>query len=266
MSEILLEQNGPLAIITVNREAQLNALNSAVIKQLKGAVESIAGKILSAVEETPRVLLIKGSGSKAFVAGADIKEMQSLSKLEMQAFVSAGQELMNSIEELSIPVVALIQGYALGGGLELALACDFIVASSKARLGLPEVKLGLIPGFGGTQRLVARVGLGAAKRLILSGEDISAEDAYSLGLLDYKCEAEALEETTAEVINSLLARSPLALAAAKRATNCFYQTNQKDGLAIERKEFLALATQSEAAEGMRAFLAKQKPQFAVSMK
>lgn len=266
MSEILLEQNASLLTLTINREAQLNALNSAVIAELRQTVESIAERIGSLQVDSPRVLLIRGSGSKAFVAGADIKEMQSLTPSEMQNFVTAGQELMNSIQALPIPVVAVIQGYALGGGLELALACDLIVASSKARLGLPEVKLGLIPGFGGTQRLTARVGLGAARRLILSGEDIGAEDAYRLGLVDYKCEPDVMEETTTSVLRSLLARSPAALAAAKRAANSFYQVNQRDGLAVERAEFVQLAGGTEAVEGMRAFLAKQTPKFAVNMK
>ncbi|MFN8389276.1 MAG: enoyl-CoA hydratase-related protein [Bdellovibrionota bacterium] len=251
-----------IATIEIRREPQLNALNEGVLRGILAAVREIAtGCSGENAYERCRLVVLRGAGEKAFVAGADIKAMHSADAASLTSFVKLGQEVMRSLENLPLPVLAVVQGFAIGGGLELALACDLILAGQLARFGQAEVKLGLIPGFGGTQRLVARVGMGAAKRLVLTGDDIVAEEAFRIGLVDYLVPNDELPSLLTRVSSSLLARSPIALAAGKRAVQGFYNQNLDSGLQREVNEFLFSAQSADAREGMQAFLEKRKATF-----
>lgn len=251
-----------LATIEISREKNLNALNQEVLSGLSSAL----GKIFQFCQgprayDECRLVLLRGSGPKAFVAGADIKEMAALEPHGVQSFTVLGQRVMREIESLPLPVIAVLQGFTFGGGLELALAADLIIASEKAVLGQPEVKLGLIPGFGGTQRLIRRVGIGQAKKIILTGDEISAAEGSRIGLVDYLAPAETLETQVESVCQSLLARSPLALAAAKRAIEKHVEGNTIAGLAFEQEEFIRSFGSQDAKEGLDAFLNKRTPTF-----
>lgn len=251
-----------IATITISREPQLNALNQDVLQGLANACEQLAPLCRGAkAYESCRVLLIRGAGEKAFVAGADIKLMQSATPAELKTFTLLGQRVMRELEALPLPVIAVVPGFAIGGGMELALACDLIMASVRASFGQAEVKLGLIPGFGGTQRLVDRVGVGSSKRMIFTGDSVTAEEAYRMGLVDYLVPHESLEARVTELCESLLARSPIALAAAKRAIEQHVAPLKLPGLQAEAEEFLSSAGSADAKEGMLAFLEKRKPLF-----
>ncbi len=250
------------ATVTIEREAQLNSLSAEVLSALSSAFGELHQSCLGPdAYGRARVVHLRGAGPKAFVAGADIKQMKSSSAGELAEFAALGQRVMREIESLPLPVIAVVQGFSLGGGMELALAADLIVASEVAQFGQPEVKLGLIPGFGGTQRLTARVGIGAAKRLILTGENISASEAYRIGLADYLCPPDKLEDTVAEISKQLAARSPLALAAAKRAIERFSAPVKAQGLAYELEQFLWSFGSKDAAEGLDAFVNKRRADF-----
>jgi enoyl-CoA hydratase len=259
---VSLSYDQGVATVEIQREAQLNALNFDVLNGLHSALVTLSDECRGAgAYERCRAVVLRGAGERAFVAGADIKLMQTADEEQLTAFIHLGQQVMHEIEQLPLPVVALVQGFAIGGGLELALACDFIVAGEKARFGQAEVKLGLIPGFGGTQRLIARTGLATAKRLVLTGEDVSAEEAFRLGLVDYLFPQAELEKGVVDLCATLCARSPLALAAAKRAMEQFYSNNKNTGLNTEVREFLKLALTPDAREGMQAFVEKRKAIF-----
>ena len=259
---VSLSYKDSIATVTIEREAQLNALSGEVLSSLSAAfIELNAGCLGASAYEKARVVLLRGAGEKAFVAGADIKQMKAASKVELAEFTALGQRVMREIEALPLPVIAVVHGFALGGGMELALAADLIIASEKAQFGQPEVKLGLIPGFGGSQRLAARVGVGNAKRLVFTGENISAAEAYRIGVADYLASPETLEEVTAQVCSQLTARSPLALAAAKRAIERFVAPSKIQGLAYEAEQFVWSFGSKDAAEGLDAFVNKRKPDF-----
>ena len=242
-----------VAVITINRPKAYNALNSEIIGELR--------KKLSGIGNTPHLCLMRGAGGKAFVAGADIKEMQQASREELVEFIEAGQALMRQIENVSYPVVAVVEGLALGGGLELALACDFIVATKSASFGTPEINLGLLPGFGGTQRLCARLSVARAKHFVLTGESCLAEDAFSMGLCDYLCDAEQLETMLEKISATFSSKSREALAAGKRAVESYYLQGKDNGLQREVEAFLEIVQTSNAQEGLSAFLEKRKPDF-----
>ena len=202
---VQLDVQDKIATIRICRASSLNALNVEVLRALRARLEELhtATEGEKAFKEV-RVLLLCSEGEKAFVAGADIKHMQQASRAEREEFVALGQGVMNAVELLPLPVIAVVQGFALGGGMELALSADIIVASSSASFGQPEVNLGLIPGFGGTQRLVARCGAGHARRMILTGESISAEEAYRIGLVDYLAGPEELAARAQRVAETLV--------------------------------------------------------------
>lgn len=245
------DENG-IAILTINRPQKLNALNKQVLSDLNDA--------LSHIEESDeiRLLIITGSGEKAFVAGADIKELSTLDRQSGEQTSSEGQNLFNRIEAFSKPVIALVNGYALGGGAELAMACHIRIGTTNAVFGLPEVSLGLIPGYGGTQRLPQLVGKGKAMEMILSGSQIKADEASELGLLNEIYSAgEALEETK-KLAGKILKNSPLAISSAIAAINAGYRIR---GYAREANLFGQLCETEDFKEGTSAFLEKRKAKF-----
>jgi enoyl-CoA hydratase len=233
----------------------MNALNAQVIRDLDEA--------LSALDNMTecRAVILTGSGGKAFVAGADIKEMENYGESEAREMAERGQRVFDRLENFSKPVIAAVNGFALGGGLELALSCDFMLASEKARLGLPEVSLGLIPGYGGTQRLSRVVGKAWARRLILTGEMIDAGQARDIGLVTETFAPEALMPAALHLAALIASRAPLALHWAKRAVNEGFEMEQVKGLELERRFFAETFKTEDHHEGIAAFVGKRRPEF-----
>ena len=246
---------GGIHTITVKRPAKLNALNGQTLQELYAAIIDASG------DDKVRVIVITGAGDKAFVAGADIGEIREHSPIEARSFSQFGQNLMSMIQSLDKPVIAAINGYALGGGMELALACHLRVASRKARLGLPEVKLGIMPGFGGTQRLVRLVGSTLALELALSGEPITAERAYELGLVNRVVEPEELEAAVKALATPLVKAAPEAVRGILQATLQGAEINLEAGLALETARFALCCATEDMQEGTSAFLEKRAPEF-----
>ncbi|MCB0325066.1 MAG: enoyl-CoA hydratase/isomerase family protein [Bdellovibrionales bacterium] len=250
-----------VAHVRINREESLNALSVEVLEGLLDAASQLAQSCRGAdAYQLCRAVVLRGAGSKAFAAGADIKLMEQADGRALREFVELGQDVMHAYETLPLPVIAVVQGYALGGGMELALACDVILAGKQAKFGQPEVALGLIPGFGGTQRLTARSGAGTAKRLILTGETVDAEEALRLGLVEWVVPNEELEEKVRELCETLRQRAPLALAAAKRAVQGSFRGRQ-EGFRLEVEEFTQVFASADAKRGLTAFVKKEKPHF-----
>ncbi len=241
--------------ITINRPQKLNALNEAVLKELAHAIA------FANTSTQVKAVLITGAGEKAFVAGADISEFQHYNLEEGRELAKVGQDtVFNAIENCTKPVIAAINGFALGGGLELAMACHIRVASENAKLGLPEVTLGLIPGYGGTQRLAQLVGKGRAMELIFTADMITAEKACQMGLVNHVVSAERLLEKAEEILTKIKQRAPLALASAIKAINAGLDSG-KDGYDTEIKEFGKCFDTQDFNEGVSAFLEKRKPTF-----
>lgn len=256
---IFEEQNG-VATITINRPKSLNALNSEVFHELTPLLESIAQK------EEIRVLIITGAGEKAFVAGADISELAELNALQGKYFAKTGHECLGKLQELQIPVIGAVNGFALGGGLELALACDFIYASENSKFGLPEITLGLIPGFGGTQRLARIVGKNIAKEMIFTGKTISAEEARELGIVNKIFAHENLMTEARKTAESIAAKGRVSLNAAKESVNRGVEVDLITGCNIEIDAFGLCMASEDAREGTTAFLEKRKPDFKGNLK
>ncbi len=255
----------PIAEIRIHREATLNVLNGEVLTAVSECIIELSRVLASpAGFQKARVLVISTDGAKAFVAGADIKLMQNATPVAFQSYVLLGQRVMRQLELLPIPVIARTQGHTLGGGLELALACDFIAASENANFGQPEVNLGLIPGFGGSQRLAARIGRAKTKRIVFSGEILPAAKALELGVIDYLSPLANLDETISSVAATFASKSPVALAAAKRAVDRFFTPALEAGLLNEMEEFLATSLSNDAKEGLTAFVEKRPAQFSGS--
>lgn len=248
---VKVEFEGKIAIATLSRPEKLNALDTKTRLELLEVIENLGDT---------RVLIITGSG-KAFAAGADVNELLQRDSVMALEATKLGTELFTRIEELEIPVIAAINGYALGGGCELAMACDIRIASNKAKFGQPEINLAIIPGAGGTQRLPRLVGLGMAKRLVLTGEIIDAETAFRIGLVDEVVEHEKLMDRAKEIANKIVEKSPLAVKIAKRALNASMNMPLREGLKYEASLFALLFSSEDAKEGMRAFLEKRKPEF-----
>lgn len=253
---------GHVATITINRPGKLNALSAEVITELSETfaaltAQSLAGESANAI----RAVVLTGAG-KAFVAGADIAAMATMSVLQAARFSETGQALCAAIEAAPYAVIAAVNGFALGGGLELALACDFMFAADTARLGLPEVTLGVIPGFGGTQRLARRIGLARARELIFTGRIVTAEEAARLGLVNEVVPAGELLGRAAACAEQLAAVAPLAVGAAKRAMLLGSDAALAPACELERQAFSALFGSEDQRTGMSAFLGKQKPTFA----
>jgi enoyl-CoA hydratase len=256
---IMKEEDG-IGFITINRPSSLNALNTGLINELYKAVQDIEE------DENIRVLVITGAGEKAFVAGADITELATLNALQGKYFVANGHQTMSALQKLSIPVIAAVNGFALGGGLELALACDFIYASENAKFGLPEITLGLIPGFGGTQRLARIIGKNMAKELIFTGKMISAAEALQLGFVNKVLPPDQLLEEVVKTARSIAAKGKVSLNAAKQAINQGLNVDLATGCEIEIDAFALCMSSEDSKEGTLAFLEKRKPKFNGNLK
>ena len=252
--DVILSKQGPVAYVTINREKAYNALNGAVIE----SVEQIFSDLER--DESVMVAVITGAGQKAFIAGADIKEIREAGVTRTE-LVKKGQEIFSKIRNSSKVVIAAVNGYALGGGCELALCCDIRIASKNARFGLTEVKLGLMPGYGGTQLLPRFIGTGAAKYLIFSGEMITAEEAYRIGLVERVCSSEALMEEVDELASKISSNGHFAVRACKRAINFGTQLSIDDALKLELEIYDKVARSADAEEGIAAFLEKRSPTF-----
>jgi enoyl-CoA hydratase len=250
---IRVDRDGAVATVTVDRPEAMNALDRPTLEELRDRLQELAG------DSEARVVVLTGSGEKAFVAGADIKYMSGLDRAEAEEWGALGHGCGQLLETMPKPTVAAINGFALGGGCELALACDLRYASSGARLGQPEVNLGIIPGWGGTQRLARACGLGVAKELILTGRLVDADEALRLGLVN--AVHDPVLEKAREVASLLASKSPLALAAAKRAVNHALQGDYIESLEREAAEFSGLFETEDAKEGMTAFAEKREPRF-----
>lgn len=243
--------------LKLNRPEALNALNTNLLNEMADAFRQIS----EIKFEDAKVLVITGAGEKSFVAGADIKEMTNMNEDQALQFAKRGQSIFHEINLLKIPVIAAVNGFALGGGLELALACDFIVASENAKFGLPEVSLGLIPGFGGTVRLTRAVGIRKAREMIFSGEMINATQALNMGLVNQVVPLDQLIPTVMKKIEMILTRSPLAVSAAKKSINQAFDLETESALENEAQIFATLFTSDDTKEGTMAFIEKRKPVF-----
>ena len=252
---LLLERDGATAIVFINRPKALNALNPSTLLEL----QQCCGELRA--DPSVRCLIVSGAGDRAFVAGADIAAMSALSAIQAKEFARLGQAVMRGLEELPVPVIAAVNGFALGGGLELALACDLIVAAATAKFGQPEINLGILPGFGGTQRLPRRVGVGAARALIYGGEMIGTEEALRLGLVDRVVPPGELMTEAKNLAASLAAKAPLALRQAKAAINLGVDVDLEDGCRYEAEAFAVTFGTQDRAEGMQAFLEKRAAKF-----
>lgn len=254
-ANLLCETGDGVAQVTVNRPDKLNALNARTIEELHACLGELAA------DPGVRVVVLQGAGEKAFVAGADISELAAMDAPTAERLAARGQELMNLIENLGKPVIASVGGFALGGGLELAMACTFRYAADSARLGLPETGLGLIPGFGGTQRLPRLVGRGRALEMVLTGGMVSAAEALAMGLVNKVLPREELPAAVAKVAGQLAARSPLTTRVALKAVNEGLGMNQDSGCRLEAALFGVVGGSDDAHEGCRAFLEKRPPEF-----
>jgi enoyl-CoA hydratase len=250
---ILVEVREPIAILTLNRPKILNALNAATFHELSAALEELVSS--SAV----RAILLTGSGEKAFAAGADIQELTQVSAIEGQALSQCGQHLFDRIENCGKPVIACVNGFALGGGCELALACTFRIASDTAKFGQPEVKLSLIPGYGGSQRLPRLVGKGAALRLLLTGDTIPAAEALRIGLVEEVVPPADLLPRAEQIAKTIAAQAPLAIEKCLEAVHAGYDLPLNQALAHEASLFGLCCGTADKAEGTRAFLEKRVP-------
>ncbi len=249
-----LEIADRVATLTIDRPEKRNALNGQVRRELMEALDALEPR------EDARVVVITGAGAKAFVAGADIGEFAERTPLEQRAAME-GRRVFTAIASFPKPVIASINGYALGGGCELALACDLRIAARSARLGQPEVNLGILPGGGGTQRLPRLVGLGRAMRLILTGELIDAEEAERIGLVDILVDDDALADRTRELAGSIAKHSPVALKLVKEAVRASAEMPLSAGLELERELFITAFASDDRTEGIDAFLEKREPDF-----
>lgn len=243
------------AIIKINRPKALNALNLEVLCNLRDVFKDLS--------INPKVLgvILTGEGEKAFVAGADIAAMQEMTVLNAKYFAEFGHTVMDAIENFSRPVIAAVNGFALGGGLELALSCDFIYASDAAKLGLPEVNLGIFPGFGGTQRLARAVGIHKAKELIYTAKMLTAADAKAIGLVNEVVPAADLLSTCQKVLETIYTKGPVAISVAKSLITAGANSSVEAGLKLEKHGFASVFSTEDKAEGMKAFVEKRPAQF-----
>ena len=252
---LLIHDADGVRTITINRPDKLNALNAATIAELHQVFAA------AQIDDAVRVLVLTGSGDKAFVAGADISELDQQSPVVSAEFSRRGQAMMRLVETLGKPVIARVQGYALGGGMELAMACSLRVASRQARFGLPEITLGILPGFGGTQRLQRLCGRGNTLHLALTGKPVSAERAYELGVVQELVEHEALDEAVAKLAGQLARSAPHAMRGLLNAVVYGGDAPIDVGLAFETSAFGLCASTADKSEGTRAFMEKRKAQF-----
>ncbi len=244
-----------IAKVTINRPDKLNALNSTVMKELKELFANLKD------DDSVDVVILTGSGEKAFVAGADIKELNSLDASTGKDFSAQGQQVFNSIENLDKPVIAAVNGFALGGGCEIALACHIRIASDNAKFGQPEVNLGIIPGYGGTQRLARLIGKGRAMEMILTGDMIDAKTAYEVGLVNKIVPQNELMKTAEELANKILTKGQIAVRMSVKTINATHEMGQAEGQKYEAELFGYCCGTNDFKEGTSAFLEKRKPEF-----
>ncbi len=252
---LLVDKRQGIAYVTVNRPEKLNALNRQVIEELQACFRGLRR------DEGVRVVIITGAGERAFIAGADINELAEQTPVEGREMSRRGQHMLEVIENLGKPVIAAINGYALGGGCELAMACTLRVASETARLGQPEVKLGIIPGYAGTQRLPRLVGKGRALEMILSGDPVTAQEAYRIGLVNQVVPASELISAAEKLAQKIMANAPLAVKFALEAVNHGMEMSETEGQFLEANLFGLCCTTADMKEGTRAFLEKRPAQF-----
>src|ERR1035441_1497898 len=252
---ILLEKKSSIAYVTVNRPKVLNALNMATMEELRAAFHDIKN------DDGIRVVILTGSGEKAFIAGADIGELSKHNAVSGKTYAHRGQSVLNLIENLGKPVIACINGFALGGGCELALACTMRLASDNAKLGQPEVKLGIIPGYGGTQRLSRLVGKGLAMQMVLAGETITAQEAHRIGLVNEVTAAAELISRAEAIAAKIIANAPLAVQYAMEAVNKGMEMPLAEGLFLEASLFGVCCATDDKKEGTAAFLEKRPARF-----
>ena len=255
LENVLYEKKGAIAYVTLNRPKVLNALNRRTWEDLRTAFEDVQA------DAAVRGAILTGAGDKAFIAGADIGELAQVSAVEAKTSSSFGQAVLDLIENLWKPVIAAVNGFALGGGCETAMACTIRIASENARFGQPEVTLGLIPGGGGTQRLPRLIGKGRALQLILSGEMISAEEAHRIGLVNEVVPASELITRAEAILKRIFANAPIAVRLSLEAVNRGLETSQAEGLALEASLFGLCAATEDKNEGTQAFLSKRAPRF-----
>jgi enoyl-CoA hydratase len=251
---ILVERRGAVAIVTINRPEKRNALNIQTRAEGAAVLDELRA------DDSVRVAVLTGAGDKAFIAGADIAEFAERTAIQ-QREVMLDRSLFNAIDTFPKPIIAMVNGYCLGGGCEVALACDLRVASDKASFGQPEINLGIIPGGGGTQRLTRLVGEGKAMEMILSGEIINAETAFTIGLVNHVVPADQLQARTMEIANRIAEKSPVALRLAKEAVKLASRSNLDEGLRREVDLFALVFSSEDKDEGVKAFLEKRKPEF-----
>ena len=251
----LIFDQAPIATLTVNRPPALNALNREVLEEMARVIREVRH------DSSVRVLIVTGAGDRAFVAGADIAAMSKMSAADGLDFSRLGHRVMESFEDLPIPVVAAVNGFALGGGLELALACDLIVASEKARFGQPEINLGLIPGFGGTQRLPHRIGHNKARELVMTGEMFDAKTGLEWGLVNQVVAPAELMDAARKLAEKLASKSAFALRQAKAALRAAYTLEQDAGLRFEQQAFGVAFGSADRVEGTAAFVEKRPPKW-----
>ncbi len=252
MAFIIVEKREFVALLTINKPEGLNALDTAVLKELSDTLDALEK------DRDLRVLIVTGAGDRAFVAGADIAEMADLTREEAVSFARAGHVTMNKLSSFPVPTIAAVNGYALGGGFELALACDLIIASEKARFAFPETGLGITPGFGGTQRLARLAGSMVACDLIFTGRRLNAEQALALGIVAEIAKPESLLERAFEIANNIAEKAPVAIRNAKRAIYEGLCVTLSDGLAIETEQFSRCFDTDDQRNAMRAFVNKEK--------
>ena len=252
---LLVDRDGAVAVVTINRPKVLNALNSQTISELQRAIDELGG------DDGVRAVVLTGAGEKAFVAGADINELAALSPVQGKEHGRRGQTVFDRIENLGKPVVAAINGFALGGGCELAMACTVRIAADSARLGQPEINLGIIPGYAGSQRLPRLVGKGIALEILLTGDMISAARAYEIGLVNRVVPAADLMTEAKKLAATLASKAPVAARYIIEAVNHGFEMSQADAEFLEASLFGLVATTDDMKEGTRAFLEKRKPEW-----
>ena len=255
MTTVLSERDGNLVVLTLNRPDKLNALNAELLAELDGALATLSA------DPTVSCAILTGAGEKAFAAGADIAAMLAMGTEQARAFSEVGHRVCSRIEKAPFPVIGAINGFALGGGCEIALSCDFLYASDKAKLGQPEVNLGVMPGFGGTQRLARRVGIGRARELCYTGDTVSADEALRIGLVNGVVPAAELMTKVREVATRIASKGRLAVAQCKRVLYTGADVPLDVANALETQSFAMLFGTKDRAEGMKAFLEKRKAAF-----
>ncbi|QGU95318.1 short-chain-enoyl-CoA hydratase [Clostridium bovifaecis] len=249
---VLLKKENGIGYVTINRPKALNALNSETLTEIDLAFDEVAN------DDEILVVILTGAGEKSFVAGADISEMKDMNVIEGRKFGLLGNKVFRKIETIEKPVIAAVNGFALGGGCEISMACDFRIASTKAKFGQPEVGLGITPGFGGTQRLARHVGLGMAKELIYTARIIDAQEAYRVGLVNKVVEPEELLPEANKIANEILKNAPIAVSLCKQAINRGMQVDMDTAIAFEAEVFGECFSTEDQTEGMTAFVEKRK--------